>query len=114
LVINNCRTRFNQRERIRRIAAFNDPMLAVSAFKPNYYDLLVLNIRMPTMNGYELYEKNKRIDDKVNVCFLTGLVEQYSDEFKTRFTSFQSGSSSDDNDISFMRKPVSLDELMKK
>jgi CheY-like chemotaxis protein len=37
--------------------AFNDPTLALSAFKPHSYDLLVLAIKMPKMNGYQLYEK---------------------------------------------------------
>jgi DNA-binding response OmpR family regulator len=57
------------------VSAYNDPELALSVFKPDYYDLLILDIKMPKMNGYELYEKVRRIDNKVKVCFLTAFVE---------------------------------------
>jgi two-component system, OmpR family, response regulator ChvI len=67
------------------VDAFNNPTLALSSFKPDYYDLLVLDIKMPNMNGYELYQKIKKMDDKVKVCFLTAFGEQYTEEFKTRF-----------------------------
>jgi DNA-binding response OmpR family regulator len=39
------------------VDVFNDSMLALSNFKPDYYHLLILDIKMPKMNGYELYEK---------------------------------------------------------
>jgi CheY-like chemotaxis protein len=41
------------------VDAYNDPELALSAFKPDYYDLLILDIKMPKMDGYELYKKIK-------------------------------------------------------
>ena len=53
------------------VDAYYDPQLALSAFKLDYYDLLILDIRMPKIDGYELYDKIRKIDDKVNVCFLT-------------------------------------------
>jgi two-component system, OmpR family, response regulator ChvI len=40
---------------------------ALSNFKANSYDLVLLDIRMPKMNGYELYDKMKKIDTKVKV-----------------------------------------------
>jgi CheY-like chemotaxis protein len=91
------------------VDAFNYPIAALSAVKANYYDLLIFDIRMPIMNGYELYEKVKKIDDKVKVCFLTAYGEHYTEEFKTRFTS----SSLADN-VSFIRKPIMLDDLVEK
>jgi CheY-like chemotaxis protein len=66
---------------------FNNSTEALSAFKPHYYDVLIFDIKMPKMNGYELYEKVKKLDDKVKVCFLTAYGEHYTEEFKTRFTS---------------------------
>ena len=50
------------------VHAFNNPTLDLSTFKSNYYDLLVLDIRMPMMSSYELYEKkSKKIDDNIKV-----------------------------------------------
>ena len=59
------------------------------------------------MNGYELYEKIKKIGDKVKVCFRTAYSEHYTEEFKARFT-FSSLPN-----IYFMRKPIMLDDLVK-
>jgi CheY-like chemotaxis protein len=50
----------------------NDPRLALSNYRPDFYDLLLLDIRMPEMNGFELYQKIRKIDNKVKVCFITG------------------------------------------
>jgi CheY-like chemotaxis protein len=94
------------------IDSYTNTLLALSAFKPNSYDLLVLDIKMPKMNGYELYEKMKKIDDRAKVCFLTAFGEQYTEDFKTRFTPFRPSSSS--SSVSFIRKPVQIDELVKK
>ena len=91
------------------VDAFNSSTAALSAFKPGYYDVLIFDIKMPTINGYELYEKLKKRDDKVKVCFLTAYSEHYTEEFKTRFTS----SSSLVDNISFIRKPIMLDDLVK-
>jgi two-component SAPR family response regulator len=40
-------------------------------FRPNFYDLALLDIRMPNMNGIELSDKIEEIDSKVNVCFIS-------------------------------------------
>ena len=67
------------------IASYNDPILALQSFKPNYYDLLVLDIKMPKMNGFELYQQLRKKDNRVKVCFLTAVTdfteyEQYKKE----------------------------------
>jgi DNA-binding response OmpR family regulator len=54
---------------------FNDPLLVLERFKPRYYDLMILDIRMPNMNGFELYQQIKRMDNRVKVCFLTAISE---------------------------------------
>jgi DNA-binding response OmpR family regulator len=61
------------------VDVFNDPMKSLSTYKAGAYDLLLLDIRMPRMSGFELYDKIKEIDDKVNVCFVTAY-EEYYDE----------------------------------
>src|SRR5215470_20309360 len=40
-----------------KVNTSNDPVLALSEFKPNFYDLLLLDINMPHMNGFQLCEK---------------------------------------------------------
>jgi CheY-like chemotaxis protein len=45
--------------------------LALSNFKLGLYDLLLLDIRMPKMNGFELYQKIREINSNVKICFLT-------------------------------------------
>ena len=62
----------------------NDPVKSLSSYKAGVYDLLLLDIRMPKMSGFELYDKIKEIDDNVNVCFITAF-EEYYDEFRKRF-----------------------------
>jgi DNA-binding response OmpR family regulator len=87
------------------VDAYSDPELALSAFKPNYYDLLIFGIKMPKMDGYELYDKIRKKDDKVKVCFLTASVE-YKEEHRQNFLS--SGSAS-----CFLIKPITIDDLVK-
>src|ERR671930_2804740 len=55
------------------VDSFNDPLLALSKFKQDFYDLAILDIVMPKMKGFELYKEIKKIDGKIRVCFLTGL-----------------------------------------
>jgi PleD family two-component response regulator len=52
------------------VDAFHDPSLALSNFKPGIYGLL-LAVKMPQINGFELYEKIKKIDSEVRACFNT-------------------------------------------
>ena len=89
------------------VDVYNDPELALSAFKPNFYDLLVLDIRMPKMNGYELYDKIRKKDDKVKTCFLTASVDGYIEEYRPNFAP------SDSTDC-FLTKPITIDDLVKK
>ena len=93
-----------------KVDSFTNPLLALSAFKEDRrrkYDLLILDIKMPDMNGFELYEQIKKIDSKVKVCFLTAFGEGYTEEFKKMFPSSSLG-------VSFIRKPIRVDDLVKK
>src|SRR6476619_2101524 len=50
---------------------FDDPLLALQNFRAGQsYDLLILDVKMPKMNGFELYREIRKINDKVKVCFL--------------------------------------------
>jgi CheY-like chemotaxis protein len=59
------------------VDAFTDPLLALSKFNSDHkkYDLLIHDIKMPDMNGFELYEEIRKIDNKVKTCFLTAFGE---------------------------------------
>jgi two-component system, OmpR family, response regulator ChvI len=59
------------------VEVFSDPTVALSKFNPATYDLLLLDIQMPKMNGFELYREIEKIDSKVKVCFITGFVVYY-------------------------------------
>jgi DNA-binding response OmpR family regulator len=54
-----------------KVECFNDPVSALSNFRAGSYDLLLLDVKMPRLNGFELYEKIKQIDGKVKACFIT-------------------------------------------
>lgn len=54
-----------------QVDTFCDSVLALSRFKAGAYDLALLDIRMPEMDGFELYKKLREIDNKLKVCFLT-------------------------------------------
>ncbi|MBD0359551.1 MAG: response regulator [Nitrososphaeraceae archaeon] len=92
-----------------KVDTFIDPLIALSAFKAGKrYDLLILDIRMPDMNGFELYEEIRNIDSKAKVCFLTAFGEGYTEEFRTRFPTSSTA------DVAFIRKPIRVDDLVKK
>jgi DNA-binding response OmpR family regulator len=88
------------------VEAFNDPKKALSNFKPDYYDLIILDIKMPEMDGFELYKEIQKIDSKVNVCFLTAS-ELYYEEFREKEYN------AIDKDL-FIRKPIGNEELIRK
>jgi two-component system aerobic respiration control sensor histidine kinase ArcB len=91
------------------VDTFTDPLLALSTFKTGKkYDLLILDIKMPNMNGFDLYDAVRKIDNKVKACFLTAFGEGYTEEFEKRFPA------SLFYDISFIRKPIRMDDLVKK
>jgi DNA-binding response OmpR family regulator len=67
-----------------KVDSFTDPLLALENFKgesAGMYELLILDMKMPGINGFELYKQIKKIDDKVKVCFLTAS-EMYYEEFR--------------------------------
>ena len=53
------------------VDTYQDPFLALDKFRPHFYDLLILDIKMPEMNGFALYGEIKKLDETVKVCFLT-------------------------------------------
>ena len=60
-----------------KVNTFNNPELAMSSFKPGLYDLALLDMRMPKMYGHELYDKMKKVDGRLKVCFMTATYQNY-------------------------------------
>jgi len=88
------------------VYTFTDSISALNNFKPNFYDLIVLDIKMPNMDGFELCKKIKKIDQKIKVCFLTAS-EMYYENFRKK------DPENLDKDL-FLRKPIENDELIKR
>ncbi|MGB8024948.1 MAG: response regulator [Nitrososphaeraceae archaeon] len=88
------------------VSTFNDPVIALSNFKAGLYDLIILDIKMPKMDGFDLYQEIKKIDSQVRICFLTAS-EMYYEEFrKEAYYTL-------DRDM-FLRKPIENEDLLKK
>jgi DNA-binding response OmpR family regulator len=87
------------------VDSYNDPTLALSNFKLGLYDLLLLDIRMPKMDGFELYQKMKEIDSNVKICFLTAS-ELFYEEYR-RLDAYPTL----DKEY-FIQKPIRSEELI--
>ena len=89
-----------------KVDAFNDSVLALSNFKARFYDLSILDINMPNMNGFELYKEIRKVDEKVRVCFLTAS-EMYHESLRVPPQTL--------NDVKcFIPKPISIDDFIKR
>src|SRR5829696_2874456 len=82
----------------------NDPLEALSNFKPGYYDFLLIDIRMPRINGYQLYDKIKNMDSKVKSCFITAYEINYQ-ALREQFPTIE---------MECYAKPLEIDELIRK
>jgi DNA-binding response OmpR family regulator len=89
-----------------KVDSFNDPQEALTKYKPGLYDLVILDIKMPKMGGFELYNEIKNKDNNANVCFLTAS-ELYYEEFRKKEFCVL------DRNL-FIRKPIENEELVKK
>ena len=85
------------------VDSYENPFLALENFKPHYYDLLILDIKMPKMSGFSFYREIKKRDDKLKICFLTA-GEMYYGSYSDIFSSLPANC--------FIRKPITNDELL--
>ena len=91
------------------IDSFNDSMLALNSYKSNFYDLVILDIKMPKMDGFELYNKIKEKDPNVIICFLTASELFYEEFRKTRYVLGEKL-----GEEYFIQKPIKTDDLVQK
>jgi DNA-binding NtrC family response regulator len=89
------------------VDAYNDSALALSEFKPDYYDLMLIDIKMPKIDGFGLYEKISRIDDKVKVWFITAYerIDKAQKEVSPKLREMILNH--------FVEKPIEIDILVK-
>lgn len=87
------------------VDTFNDPEEALSNFKPGLYDLLLIDVKMPKMNGFELYQEMEKTDNKVKVCFITAF-EVYYMSLRELFP--------DVKVECFIKKPITTQDLTEK
>jgi CheY-like chemotaxis protein len=100
------------------VYTYQDPFAALSEFKPCYYDLVILDIKMPQMNGFELYTEMRKIDEQVRVCFITA-GEMYFDKFRRQKGEEREGQGVEEqycelNSERFLQKPISNEDLVKR
>jgi DNA-binding response OmpR family regulator len=91
------------------VDVFNDPLVALQNFTAGSYDLLLLDMAMPKMNGFELYQKIRKLDDKVKVCFLTASETNF-EKLKMKIDS----ATIDYPENCFISKPIENEELVKR
>ena len=79
---------------------YYNPIIALDEFKSNFYDLIILDIQMPDINGFQLYREIKRKDINAKICFLTTseIIFDTAYKFSPMYT--------------FIRKPIENNDLI--
>ena len=92
-----------------KVDTFNDPTIALESYRSNFYDLVILDIKMPKMDGFELYTKIREKDRQVKICFLTAS-EMYYEKFrKTRLILTKTI-----GEDYFIQKPINTEDLIRR
>ena len=89
-----------------KVDSFTDPFSALNNFKLGLYDLILIDIALPKMNGFELYKKIRKLDNKVIICFLTAGEMYYEEVRKQVFPELEANC--------FIRKPITNEDLIQK
>jgi CheY-like chemotaxis protein len=92
-----------------QVDTFNDPNFALISYTSHYYNLVILDIKMPKMDGFELYTKIREKDPKVKICFLTA-----SEMYYEKFRKTRSEIGRINGEDSFIQKPIKNEDLIKK
>ena len=87
------------------VYTFNDPLSLLSQFKPSFYDLLLVDINMPNMNGFELCTEILKVDVNIKICFITA-GEVNHEAVRELYPTISIGC--------FIKKPVAVDYLVKR
>ena len=85
------------------VETFVDPILALQHFKAGLFDLLLLDVLMKGVDGFELYDKMRKIDEKVQICFISASNTSY-EKYKSIYPEVQKEC--------FIQKPIRIRELV--
>jgi DNA-binding response OmpR family regulator len=88
-----------------KVDSFTVASEGLKNFTTDLYDLVLLDVKMPEMDGFRLYEKIKKLDDKVIICFLTATDDAYYEILKKHYPSI--------NENCVIHKPVDNESLLK-
>ena len=88
-----------------KVDKYNDPEVALASFKSNVYGLLILDVKMPKIDGFELYNKIKKIDKKAKVFFISAFDIDHA-EITKKYPGLKSEN--------FLPKPIQIPELIKR
>jgi len=84
------------------VETFVDPNLALQNFKASNYDLLLLDVRMRGLNGFELYNQLRKIDKNIQICFISASNTFY-EKYKRLYPKVQ--------EECYIQKPLSIKNL---
>jgi CheY-like chemotaxis protein len=96
---------YHDNERRFEVYSYNAPEVALSKFKPNFYDLLLTDIYMPRMNGFELSQRVVEIDANIRVCFMSS-AEVNIEALREIYPKISFGC--------FIQKPIEIGYLVKR
>jgi two-component system catabolic regulation response regulator CreB/two-component system response regulator ChvI len=88
--------------------SYTDPVKALKEFRPNYYDLILLDIKMPVLDGFELCKKIREADKTVQIIFITAS-EGYYEQLRTQ----SYPELDDDTNLKYVQKPIANDDLVR-
>jgi CheY-like chemotaxis protein len=88
-----------------QVFTYNDPLSAIAEFKINFYDLLLLDVNMPKLNGFEFSEKILELDLNVRVCYISA-GEMNIEALREQYKSLSMGC--------FIKKPVEIEKFVRR
>ena len=105
----------------KEVDVFNEALLALQNAKSRVYSLLITDVAIPRMNGFELYKHVKKLDDRIKVVFVTasevnyeGLRELFPADEADKAAILQGSQEEDEERIHFIRKPVEIKEFIQR
>jgi CheY-like chemotaxis protein len=87
------------------VSSYSSPLLALAEFKTDFYDLLLIDVNMPKMNGFEFSEKILELDLNVRICYISA-GEMNIEALREQYNCLSIGC--------FIKKPVTMEDLVRK